>query len=61
MLPHRENVERSSKVDHIAIQLDQNLDAETEAPEDDETPRSINELRRNNGKTELKAKGKGEA
>ena len=51
------NVERFSKVDHIAIQLDQNPDAETEAPEDNETLRVFNELRRKNGKTELKAKG----
>ena len=51
------NVERFSKVDHIAIRLDQDPDAEIEAPEDNETLRIFSELRRKNGKTELKAKG----
>ena len=50
------NVEHFSKVDHTAIQLDQNPDAETEALEDNETLRVFNELRRKNGKTELKVK-----
>lgn len=53
------NVERFSNIDHAAIQLDKNPDAETEVLEDNETLRLFNELRRKNGKTELSAQGKG--
>jgi len=53
------NVERFSDIDHAAIQLDKNPDAETEVLEDNETLRLFNELRRKNGKTELSAQGKG--
>jgi len=53
------NVERFSHIDHAAIQLDKNPDAETEVLEDNETLRLFNELRRKNGKTELSAQGKG--
>ena len=53
------NVERFSNIDHAAIQLDKNPDAETEVLENNETLRLFNELRRKNGKTELSAQGKG--
>ena len=52
-----EDLESFSKVDHAAIQPDQNPDAETETLGDNETLRIFNELCRKNRKTELKAKG----
>ena len=46
-------VEKFSTLDHAAIRMDQDSDAQTESFKDDETLRQFNELRRKNGRREL--------
>ncbi len=50
------NVERYSKYDHAAIQMDQNPAAGQEVFEDNDMLRSFNEQRRKNGKKEMKVR-----
>ena len=51
------NVEMFSELDHAAIRMDQNPDAEAEEAENSEILRIFNEQRKKNGKRELKTKG----
>ena len=48
------NVERYSRLDHAAIRLDRDPDAEVEPIADDDTLKKFNEQRRKNGRPELK-------